>query len=102
MPDTRTFLYVLRPRRPDMLLDGGTPQEQRILQEHFEYLQARARRMHLFGRTANNDANTFGLVLFEAATESEAREVMAEDPAVKARVMDAELFPFRIAYSRGA
>lgn len=40
---------------------------------------------------------TFGLVIVRAGSPAEAQQVMAEDPAVRARVARAELFPFRIA-----
>jgi uncharacterized protein YciI len=49
------------------------------------------------GRTLNTDQSTFGLVIFRARSESEARSIMLADPAIEKRVMRAELFPFRIA-----
>jgi uncharacterized protein YciI len=56
--------------------------------------------MLLAGRTENNDNTTFGLVIFKAESEKEAREIMHNDPAVKNRVMRAELYPYSIALLR--
>jgi len=38
----------------------------------------------------------FGIVIFEAEDETAARSFMADDPAVRAGVMTAELHPFRV------
>jgi uncharacterized protein YciI len=48
------------------------------------------------GRTLTTDERTFGITVFEAATEEKAREIMNNDPAVIQGVMRAELYPFRI------
>ena len=101
---TRTFLYTLRPTRPEMLSEGPTPDEAAAVSAHVSYLMGHADegRMHLYGRTDTSDERTLGLVVFEAADEAEARALMEADPAVREGVMRAELFPYRIAYSRGA
>jgi uncharacterized protein len=51
----------------------------------------------LFGRTQTTDAATFGIVIFRADSADEASRIVDEDPAVRASVMRAELFPFRVA-----
>ena len=93
------FLYRLQPTRPAMLIDGLTPEEDAAITEHFRYLVglADAGVVHLFGRTLNVDSSSFGLCIFEAADEPCARAIMEDDPAVRAGVMRAELFPYRIA-----
>ena len=93
------FLYRVQPTRPEMLTQGPTPEEDAAISEHFHYLVrlADAGVMHLFGRTLNTDASSFGLCIFEAADEPAARAIMDGDPAVRAGVMRAELFPYRIA-----
>jgi uncharacterized protein len=93
------FLYRLQPARPEMLLDGPTLEEGATITEHFHYLVrlAEAGTVHLFGRTLNTDPSSFGLVIFEAANEAAARAIMEGDPAVRAGVMHAALFPYRIA-----
>ena len=93
------FAYRLRPARPDMLAAGPTPDEERVVGEHFAYLQDLTARgvVKLAGRTLTTGAETFGICILEATDEAAARGVMAGDPAVSAGVMTAELFPFRIA-----
>jgi uncharacterized protein len=93
------FLYRIQPTRPEMLTEGLTPAEESAVTDHFNYLVrlADAGVVHLFGRTQNNDASSFGLCIFEVADEPSARAVMEDDPAVRAGVMRAELFPYLIA-----
>ena len=51
----------------------------------------------LAGRTQTSDESTFGLVIFEAGTEEEARGIMNQDPAVANGVMHSRLYPYRVA-----
>ena len=93
------FLYRVQPTRPAMLVEGLTPDERSAVGAHFQYLTrlAAADVVLLFGRTQTTDPGTFGIVIFRAASTAEAEELMREDPAVRAGVMRAELFPFRVA-----
>jgi uncharacterized protein len=93
------FLYRIQPSRPEMLTAGATPEEDASITAHFHYLVrlAEAGVVHLFGRTLNTDRSSFGICIFEAADEPDARAIMEGDPAVRAGVMRAELFPYRIA-----
>jgi uncharacterized protein len=93
------YLYRVQPTRPAMLTEGPTPRETESVCRHFEYLQDLTRRdiVLLAGRTLNTDPSSFGIVVFRAASEDDARALMLADPAVREGVMHAELFPFRIA-----
>jgi uncharacterized protein YciI len=93
------FLYRVQPTRPAMLTEGPTPREMESVSRHFEYLQGLTRRdiVLLAGRTLNTDPSSFGIVIFRAASEDEARVIMLADPAVREGVMSADLFPYRIA-----
>jgi uncharacterized protein YciI len=51
----------------------------------------------VFARTQNNDASTFGVVIFSAESEDAARTIMNNDPAVRKGVMEADLFPYKVA-----
>ena len=97
-PDIQ-FLYRIRPVRLAMLLEGPTIEEDQAVTAHFEYLKALAEKgvVIFAGRTLNMDESCFGIVVIRAASEEEGRSVMEEDPAVSAGVMEAELFPFRVA-----
>jgi len=95
------FIYVLKPSRLEMLTDGATPQESETVSRHFQYLQGLTEKgtAVLVGRTQTVESDTFGIVVFRAASEDEARSCMENDPAVANGVMLAQLYPFRIALS---
>ncbi len=96
------WLYVLKPTRLAMLTEGPTSAESDTVSRHFTYLENLTEKgvMILVGRTQNNDESTFGIAIFEAASESDARSIMENDPAVMEGVMSATLYPYRIALMR--
>lgn len=96
----KQFIYVLKltPR----LLDekGWTERDRQIVGRHFRRLQRlhKEGRVLLAGRTLNEtDPGQFGVVVFEADSEQEARGLMEADDAVKEKIMTAQLFPFSVA-----
>lgn len=93
------FIYRIQPTRADMLATGPTPEESRIVGEHFRHLQSLAQSgvVLLAGRTQTSDEQSFGIVILEAADEAHARQLMESDPAVAQGVMRASLWPFRVA-----
>ena len=93
------FIYTLIPTRSDMLSEGLTDRENEVIETHFAYLSDLKDKgvVKLAGRTTNTDASSFGVMVFEAADEEAAQQIMAQDPAVKEKVLAAKLFPFRIA-----
>src|SRR5207244_1022938 len=92
------FLYRIQPVRHDMLANGSTEIESRVVSEHFNYLKQLTSDgvVILAGRTQNTDNSSFGIVLFNAGTVEEAREIMLNDPSVKNKVVRAELFPYKV------
>jgi|TARA_Y100000310_G_scaffold286082_1_gene309973 uncharacterized protein YciI len=99
MTDTQQFLYVLKPVRLGMVTEGPNAEESPVLAQHAAYLEdlTEAGTVVLFGRTQNADATGFGLVIFEAESEQAAEQTMRNDPAVQHNLMQATLFPYRIA-----
>ena len=97
------FMYKIQPTRIEMLSDGPTPEENQVISEHFLYLQrlASAGRLFIAGRTLLTDERTFGIAVFAAASEEEARTVLGEDPAILRGVMRGEVYPFRVAIWSG-
>jgi uncharacterized protein YciI len=83
-----------------MLSEGPTDEESAILSQHATYVEQLTRQgvVELAGRTQNADETAFGLVVFRAKSETAARQIMLDDPAVKHGVMTASLFPYRVAY----
>lgn len=96
------YAIVLKP--VPRLLDAAnwTEEDNQAVASHFQRLKAftETGKVILAGRTLNEDASQFGLIIVEVGSEAEAREIMDQDPAVKAGVMTAELFPYRVALMR--
>ena len=92
------YLYRIAPTRDGFLLES-TPEEDAIVSEHFQYLQALTAQgiVLLAGRTLHTDETSHGLVVLEVNSEEDARTLMENGPAVKAGVFRAELFPFSVA-----
>lgn len=92
--DVATWIYVVRLTRP-AAMTSPTEEESAAIDRHFVHLQqaCAAGSVRLAGPATDG---AFGIVIFEAADETAARSFMAEDPAVLAGVMTAELHPFRV------
>ena len=96
------WIYVLKVTRLEMLTEGSTPEEDKIVGRHFAYLKDLTEKgvMILMGRTQNNNESTFGIAIFEAENEEAARTIMENDPAVAGGVMRATLYPYKVALMR--
>lgn len=93
------FLYQLK-LIPSLLEESNwTEKENAIVQGHFEVLKTLQQegKLILAGRTLNMDPTGFGIVILEVDSEEEARGLMETDPAVKEGIMEATLFPYRVA-----
>ena len=103
MTERKQYLYRIQPARADMLSLGATLEEANIIDQHEQYLGrllAEGRLIHA-GRTLNEDASSFGIVIFEAPDDQAANEIMLNDPAVIKGVFNAWLFPYNTTYRRG-
>ena len=94
------YLYQIRPVRLGMVTGDATPEESRLVGEHFEYLRVLYERgiAILVGRTLTTGPETLGLMVFAAADEREAQEVTARDPAICGGVFAATLLPFKLIF----
>lgn len=99
MAKKQLFIYKIQAVRQDMVSKGRTPEEDRIVGEHFTYLEQLSQRgiVHLAGRTITDDYAGFGIIIFEVESQQAAEKLVGDDPAVAQRVMRAELYPFRAA-----
>jgi uncharacterized protein YciI len=70
------------------------------MSRHFEYLKGLLGEGKLI-LAGPSLGPAFGVIVFEAESEDEARRVIAEDPLVKAGVQTPELSPFRASLLRG-
>jgi uncharacterized protein len=98
----KQYLYVLHlaPRLHDP--KAWTERENALVAQHFERLQEATRqgKVILAGRTEEPLDKTFGIVVFEAASDEAANEFMQADPTVAAGVMTAVLHPYSVALLR--
>ncbi|HEU4965793.1 MAG TPA: YciI family protein [Bacilli bacterium] len=99
MSEKKEFVYKLNPSRPTFIQDM-TAEEEAVMGRHFHYLQGLLKEQRLIMAGPCLDAE-FGLVVFVAESEEEAREVMNNDPAIKEGVMIADLHPFRVSLLQG-
>lgn len=101
-PKPKQFVYVLKltPRLHDDA--AWTDADKKTVGAHFAHLQAatKERKVILAGRTMEPGSKTFGLVIFEAASEADATAFMNSDPAVAAGVMTATVHPYAVALQR--
>ena len=98
----KQFLYVLQLVPRLHAESAWTDADNKAVDDHFARLQqaTQAGTVILAGRTAEPLDKTFGLVVFEAKDEAEARRFMDSDPAVVAGVMTATLHPYSVALLR--
>lgn len=88
------YIYLIRPSRSGFF-QQSTPDEERTMAEHFEYLKKATIQgtVILAGPCLDE---TFGLVIIQAEDETAARAFMLDDPSVKANVMRSELHPMHV------
>jgi uncharacterized protein YciI len=72
-----------------------TPNEERIMGEHFEYLRDLVARGKVLLAGPCFDP-VFGLVILRTDSEDEARAIMADEPSVKQGVHTYEIQPMRV------
>ncbi|MGB7737853.1 MAG: YciI family protein [Steroidobacteraceae bacterium] len=101
-PQVQQYVYVLRvaPALHDQA--KWTQADNDAVSRHFARLAAavKAGQVIFAGRTKEPLDTTFGLVVFEAASDEAARQFMESDPAVVAGVMSATLHPYALALQR--
>lgn len=102
MEDTKQFIYFLKLIPRLLNPDNWTEREEKIVDRHFQILQTllKDNKLILAGRTLTMDSNGCGIVILEVNDETEAIEIMENDPAVKEGIMTATLFPYRVALIR--
>ncbi len=95
----KEYIYVLKLSPEFYNPDNWTERENNIVQDHFNRLKKMLEEgsLVLAGRTLNTDDDGFGIVIFNAASDEEAERIAESDPAVKAGIMSAQVFPYRTA-----
>ncbi len=92
------WLCIIRPPRATFMEDS-TPEEDEVMQAHFQYLEGLLEdgRLILAGPSLQPP---FGIIVFEAEDEEEARRLIAADPSVASGIQRPELHPFRASLTR--
>ena len=100
MSDTNQYLYIIQPERLSMLTEEPTSHERETMAKHFAYLHQLTEQgiLILAGRTLNNNVDTIGIAIINALSKEEARTIVDNDPAVSQGVMNARLYPYRVAF----
>jgi uncharacterized protein YciI len=80
-------------------MDDSTPEEDKLMSDHFAYLKSLLDEgtLILAGPALGP---VFGLIVFEAEDEAAARQLIERDPSVAAGLQTPELYPFRASLTR--
>ncbi|MFW9835342.1 MAG: YciI family protein [Candidatus Thorarchaeota archaeon] len=89
--ETHSFVIMLRPAN-----DYGNEITKQKVSEHFNYLQ-RLLKDGILIMAGRFSEVLIGLVMIESESREHAQEIMMNDPAVKAGIFHAELYPWQIA-----
>ena len=92
------FLVIYRPPRPTFA-DDATPEEERVVGSHFQFLKRLLAEGKLLLAGPCEDAS-MGLAVIECDNLDEARSILAADPAVQGRVFTGEIKPYRVSLFR--
>jgi uncharacterized protein YciI len=101
MTEKQYFYAVIKPYRQDFIINPKEKEEQ-IMSDHFLYLKSllKQKKLYLAGPTLISE-DPFGLIILEAETEEEARELLENDPSVKAGIQEITDFrPIRLSLTR--
>lgn len=97
--ETKEYLYKVH--LPKRLHNDKkwTDKDKEIVGLHFAYLQKALKegKLILAGRTNETKDKTFGIVIYRADNDDEAKLFMQNDPAVKAGVMIASFHKYNVA-----
>ncbi|MFX0086383.1 MAG: YciI family protein [Candidatus Hodarchaeota archaeon] len=91
------FFVITTPYRKDFITNSDE-RENEIMNDHFQYLQSllNMNQLVLAGPTLQED-DPFGVYIFNAENEKTARNLIENDPSVKAGIQDITTFrPMRI------
>jgi uncharacterized protein YciI len=101
MPEKQHFFAVIKPYRQDFITNPKK-EEERIMSDHFYYLKSLQKQKKLFlaGPTLNLE-DPFGIIIFETETEEEAKQLLEDDPSIKAGIQNIDDFrPIRLSLTK--
>ena len=79
-----------------------SPEERRLMNEHIRATMQHfaAGKILIFGPVMDPNG-VFGMAVFEAKNADELRQILDDDPPVKAGVVRYEIFPMQVGAARG-
>jgi len=101
MTEKKYFYALIKPFRQDFIINPKEEEEQ-IMSDHFIYLKSllKQKKLYLAGPTLISE-DPFGLIILEAGKEEEAKEMLENDPSVKAGIQKIVDFrPIRLSLTR--
>ena len=101
MTEENYYYAVIKPYRKDFIINPKK-EEEKIMSDHFVYLKSLLKQNKLFlaGPTLIPE-DPFGIIIFVAESEKEAKSLLENDPSVKGRLQKiADLRPIRVSLSR--
>ena len=93
------YIYVLKLIDRLVSEENWSNEDQEIVRAHFSNLQRLEKQgtLLLAGKTAGQDKDTMGIVIFKATSMEEANRIMANDPAIKNGIMTGKLWEYNLA-----
>jgi len=95
------YYAIIKPYRQDFITNPKE-KEDKIMEEHFSYLKSLLKKKKLFfaGPTLIPE-DPFGIIILETETEEEAKNLLENDPSVKAGIQKIkDLRPIRLSLTR--
>lgn len=94
MEEKKHFIYIIKPYKENFAYNM-TEEEAGIMAKHFAYLK----NLYDMGKlilAGPETSGKFGIAIFEADNLEHAKELTANDPAVKSGIVTAEIYPYRV------
>jgi len=88
------YIYFIRSPKENFA-ETMTDEEAEIMGVHFNYLKEQIQKGKLI-LAGPETTGKFGICILNTESESEAEQIMLNDPAVKSGIVKPELFPFRV------
>jgi uncharacterized protein YciI len=101
MTKTNHYYAIIKPYRQDFITNPKE-NEDKIMQDHFYYLKSLMKQNKLFfaGPTLIPE-DPFGVIILEAETTEEAKNLLENDPSIKAGIQKIDdLRPIRLSITR--
>jgi uncharacterized protein YciI len=90
------FIGLARPKRENFV-QTMTDEEKAVFAQHFSYVEG----LHTEGKLVISGAcldGAFGMIIYRAETEEEARSMFENDPLTKSGITNTEFHPFRVGH----